>query len=114
MPDQKVSELTPAVALSGSDLFYLSQAATDRSLTGTLVKAFTDQTAAGVPFTPTGDIGATDVQGALAELDTEKSPTTHQHAIDDLTDVDTSTMAPTLNDVLTWDGSQWEPAAPPG
>ena len=29
--------------------------------------------------------------------------------IDDLTDVDTSTIAPTLNDVLTWDGTNWTP-----
>lgn len=32
-----------------------------------------------VPFTPTGGIGATTVQAALAELDTEKSATTHNH-----------------------------------
>lgn len=37
-------------------------------------------------------------------------------AIDDLTDVDTTTVAPSNNDVLTWNStdSEWVPAAPPG
>ena len=35
-------------------------------------------------------------------------------SIDALGDVDTTTTAPTTNDVLTWDGSKWEPAAPTG
>ena len=35
-------------------------------------------------------------------------------SIDALSDVDTTTTAPTTNDVLTWDGSKWEPAAPTG
>ena len=35
-------------------------------------------------------------------------------SIDALSDVDTTTTAPTANDVLTWDGSKWEPAAPQG
>lgn len=34
--------------------------------------------------------------------------------LDDLTDVDTTTVAPSTNDVLTFDGSEWVPAAPPG
>lgn len=37
-------------------------------------------TASAVSFTPTGAIAATNVQSALAELDTEKAPTTHTHA----------------------------------
>ena len=32
-------------------------------------------------------------------------------SIDALSDVDTTTTAPSTNDVLTWDGSKWEPAA---
>lgn len=35
-------------------------------------------------------------------------------SIDDLTDVDTTTTTPSINDVLTWTGSEWEPAAPGG
>lgn len=35
-------------------------------------------------------------------------------AIDDLTDVDTTTTAPSVGDVLEWDGSNWVPAAPSG
>ena len=35
-------------------------------------------------------------------------------AMDDLTDADTTTTPPALNDVLTWDGSNWVPAVPPG
>ena len=30
-------------------------------------------------------------------------------SIDDLTDVDTNTNAPTLNDILVWDGTNWVP-----
>jgi hypothetical protein len=37
---------------------------------------------------------------------------THTHAIDDLSDVDTSTVAPTTNDFLKWGGSNWVPAVP--
>jgi hypothetical protein len=33
-------------------------------------------------------------------------------AIDDLSDVDTSTVPPTTNDFLNWDGSNWVPAVP--
>jgi hypothetical protein len=34
--------------------------------------------------------------------------------MDDLTDADTTTVAPQLDDVLTWDGNNWVPAAPTG
>ena len=34
--------------------------------------------------------------------------------IDNLNDVDTTTSAPSTNDVLTWDGSNWVPAVAPG
>lgn len=51
-------------------------------LTATQVRAFlnvedgstADQSAAEVPFTPAGDLSATDVQAALEELDSEKAP----------------------------------------
>jgi hypothetical protein len=35
---------------------------------------------------------------------------THNYDIDDLTDVDTSTNAPSTNEVLKWDGSNWVPS----
>jgi len=35
-------------------------------------------------------------------------------SIDALSDVDTTTTTPNANDVLTWDGSKWAPAAPTG
>jgi hypothetical protein len=35
-------------------------------------------------------------------------------SVDSLQDVDTSSVAPTLSQVLTWDGSNWVPATPPG
>ena len=44
-----------------------------------------DQTAAEVPFTPTGGIAATNVQAALVELDTEKAATSHTHAASAIT-----------------------------
>ena len=46
-----------------------------RSLLNVEDGATADQSAAEVPFTPTGGLSATDVQAALAELDTEKAGT---------------------------------------
>ncbi|MFH2047765.1 MAG: hypothetical protein ABIK92_21780 [Pseudomonadota bacterium] len=40
-----------------------------------------DQVASEVPFTPVGNIEATDVQAAIAELDTEKAAASHGHAV---------------------------------
>ena len=50
---------------------------------------------------------ATSAQGGLA--DTAVQPT---DSIDVLSDVDTSTVAPTTNDFLKWGGSNWVPAVP--
>lgn len=52
--------------------FYLSQEGID----DTIAVAFADQ----IAFTPSGTLSSTNVQTALVELDTEKSPTTHTHA----------------------------------
>jgi len=38
------------------------------------------------------------------------SEATHEHAADNLTDVDTSTDAPAKNEVLKWNGTNWVPA----
>jgi len=50
---------------------------------------------------------ATATQGATA--DSAVQPT---DSIDVLADVDTSTVSPTTNDFLNWDGSNWVPAVP--
>ena len=50
----------------------------------------------------------TDGAGNLAWVD----QTAPAGSIDDLTDVDTSTVAPVNGDVLEWDGTNWVPAAP--
>lgn len=66
---------------------------------------------------------ATNVQAAGALMDNEVTnlaevkafssadyaTATHTHAIDDLSDVDTSTTAPTPDDLLKWDGSNFVP-----
>jgi len=66
---------------------------------------------------------ATNVEAAGALMDSEVTnlaqvkafnssdyaSATHTHAIDDLSDVDTSTVAPTTNDLLKWDGTNFVP-----
>lgn len=42
----------------------------------------------------------------------EKQDFAGASSLDDLSDVDTTTNAPVLNDVLTYTGSEWEPQAP--
>lgn len=44
-----------------------------------------DQTAAEVSFTPAGNVGATDVQAAIQELDSEKAAVSHAHSGADIT-----------------------------
>jgi len=59
---------------------------------------------------------ATASQGALADTAIQPSGITNMvettDSIDVLADVDTSTVAPTTNDFLNWDGSNWVPAVP--
>lgn len=62
-------------------------------LAGIETSATADQVASEVPFTPTGTVAATDVQAAIAELDTEKSATGHTHLEADITDLDKYTQA---------------------
>jgi len=63
--------------------------------------------ASAISVTPTGAIAATDVQAALAELDTEKAASAHSHstALDDLSDVTITT--PSNGQVLKFNGSAW-------
>ena len=66
--------------------------------------------ASSVSFSPTGDIAATNVQAAIAELDTEKAAASHDHTASDI-----DSGAATDGQVLTADGAggaAWEtPAA---
>jgi hypothetical protein len=90
-------------------------AADVRSIINVENGAAADQTAAQVPFTPTGGLSSTDVQAALAELDTEKAASGHVHAVFSQ-DTDGFTPGPTAaeiaaNKFLRADGG-WED--PPG
>jgi hypothetical protein len=112
MPDQKLSDMTPGTLTGGDLLYFLRGTTQDFSVTGTGLKAFSDQNAAEVPFTPVGEISATDVQAALAELDTDKISDITGELLGSLSDVVLGT--PALDEVLTFNGSIWENAAPGG
>ena len=43
---------------------------------------------------------------------TGKSDTSHVHGVDELTDVDTTTAAPSVGDRLEWNGTNWVPTNP--
>lgn len=51
-----------------------------------VVAETSDYDAVQIDVTPTGSIAATNVQSALAELDTEKATVSHTHALADITD----------------------------
>lgn len=73
-----------------------------------------DQTAAEVPIADAGNyFTSTTVEGALQELGACcATPATPVIAMNDLTDADTATTAPAVGDLLTWNGTNWVPAAP--
>ena len=50
------------------------------------LRAVAPNDASELAFIPAGDIAATNVQAAIAELDSEKSGTGHQHTLSDITD----------------------------
>ena len=61
----------------------------------------------------TADVGyvcADSTTAAAVWLEITPTSPSHTHAIDDLSDVDTTTSAPTSGQVLAWDGSSWAPA----
>lgn len=60
--------------------------------------------AAGVAFTPAGDIASTDVQAAIEELDSEKAASSHTHAASDITSgtIDTARLATGTADSTTF------------
>jgi hypothetical protein len=75
--------------------------------TGVVTLSNTDISGLGTAATSASTDFATATQGATA--DSAVQPT---DSIDVLADVDTSTVSPTTNDFLNWDGSNWVPAVP--
>lgn len=67
-----IPEQTLVGRITGGNIDALT-AAEIRTLLGVEANAAADQNASEVPFTPAGDIAATDVQAAIQELDTEKT-----------------------------------------
>ncbi|WP_316172967.1 phage tail fiber protein [Bradyrhizobium sp. SZCCHNRI2049] len=58
-------------------------------------------TASGIPNVPAGNIAATNVQAAINELDTEKSPVGHKHVAADITD-----LASSITGTVKYDSAQ--------
>lgn len=81
--------------------------------------------AAGIAFNDISDITLTapaatsylKYNGTTAWIDSDFSTDVitelNSNSIDELSDVDTTTSAPNLSEVLTWDGSNWSPAVNP-
>jgi len=67
-----IPEQTLVGRITGGDIDALT-AAEIRTLLGIEANAAADQNASEVPFTPAGDIAASNVQAAIQELDTEKT-----------------------------------------
>ena len=63
-------------------------AADKTKLNGVESGATADQVASEVPFTPTGGVAASNVQAAIAELDTDKAAAAHTHVTADVTGLD--------------------------
>ena len=79
------------------------------SLTG-LPTLPSDLTDLGITDGTSGQVLTTDGSGNF----TFNTVSSGASAINDLTDVDTATNAPTVGQVLMWDGSQWEPGTVSG
>jgi len=118
-PVQSVNTATGAVVLDADDI-------DDSSTSHKFVTASDITNLGNLSGTNSGDQDLSSYQlqpseGAFVDGDKTKldglnasdyASATHTHAIDDLSDVDTSTVAPTTNDFLNWDGSNWVPAVP--
>jgi hypothetical protein len=74
---------------------------------GDLTTARTFDVAAGTGISVAADAVSLDT----AFTDTLYSPVTHAHALDDLSDVDTVTVAPASGNHLVYNGTAWAPAA---
>lgn len=90
-----------------SDLMGESPVQSVAGRTGVVTISNTDVSGLGTAATTASTDYATAAQGTTA--DSAVQPT---DSIDVLADVDTSTVAPTTNDFLNWDGSNWVPAVP--
>ena len=86
MADKKTTELTENNSIDDADevITNVDGVTSRTSLAALKGHARSGLTAAESAVTPTGDIAATDVQGALAELDSEKAAASHSHAISDV------------------------------
>jgi hypothetical protein len=71
-------------------------------------------TAADVDFTPAGNLASTDVQAALEELDAEKAPLSHTHAIADVTGLQAELDLKAALASPTFTGTPAAPTAAPG
>lgn len=84
--------------------------------TGAVTIAHTDVSGLGTAATTASTDYATAAQGTLADSSVQPAGIANMvettDSIDVLADVDTSTVAPTTNDFLNWDGSNWVPAVP--
>lgn len=58
-----------------------------------------------------GQTGAVTLDADDIDDSTTTNKFVNNSSIDDLTDVDTTTVSPSINDTLVWDGSNWVPGA---
>lgn len=73
----RIGDLTSGAALAGADYFEIEQGGNSRKITANDIRTFFTSVsgmlaASNITFSPTGGIAATNVQAAIAELDTEK------------------------------------------
>jgi len=115
MANKKISSLTSlGAAPATDDIIPITDISdTTGSAQGTTKKVTVANLLSGLQAEPAE--GAF-VDGDKTKLDglnaADYATASHTHAIDDLSDVDTSTTAPTTNDFLKWGGSNWVPAVP--
>ncbi len=114
MANKRISSLDPLATPAVDDIIPVTDISdTTGSPQGTTKKVTVANLHSGLQVEPAE--GAF-VDGDKTKLDglnaADYATAAHTHAIDDLSDVDTSTVAPTTNDFLNWDGSNWVPAVP--
>ena len=103
------------IAEGATNLYFNGKTTDDLTEGSTNLYADANATNQGNTFNGADQLVQLNGTGQLPALDGSNLTNVSSVAsIDDLTDVDTTTVAPSTNDVLTWDGSQWEPAASGG
>jgi len=71
----RITDLTSAAALTGAESMEMVQSGNSRKATLTTIGNFVtslSRPASGITFSPTGNVAATNVQAAIAEVDSEK------------------------------------------